>query len=154
MGVQFSLKWRHLRNKNIFHDVAKLFLWNIFVNFGQVLCNYFVVFVFHQICRLLFHFTFLTLGKCPSDSLSCDNGTKCIPRKFICDFKYDCRDKQDEKIIRCGDFRSIGVINDNYEEGIKINEALMQTHNLTDSDEIEDFCSKVMFMSFKNLTAF
>ena len=119
------------------------------------MCNYFVVFVFHQICQLLFHFTFLNLGKCPSDSLSCDDGAKCIPRKLICDFKYDCRDRQDENIERCGDFRSAGVLNDNYDEGKIINEAMMQLYNLTDLDELVEFCSKILsFWQFRNLNIF
>lgn len=30
-------------------------------------------------------------GDCPSDSLSCDKGTKCVPQKLVCNFEQDCQ---------------------------------------------------------------
>jgi hypothetical protein len=44
----------------------------------------------------------LIAGKCGTGTFSCDNGSKCIPKQFVCNHIIDCVDESDEDKIECG----------------------------------------------------
>lgn len=43
-------------------------------------------------------------GLCPSGTFACDNGTTCLPQRFVCDKVPNCLDLQDEEKAECSHF--------------------------------------------------
>lgn len=49
----------------------------------------------------------MILDSCPNGAFSCDNNTKCVIQKSVCDNIFDCSDKSDEGPLNCGMYRHV-----------------------------------------------
>ena len=47
------------------------------------------------------HWVDLILESCSTDEFACLDGSKCIPRRWLCDGDEDCKDASDEENKKC-----------------------------------------------------
>ncbi len=47
--------------------------------------------------KICYTFFILADKTCPEDQFSCGNGSKCIPKMWVCDEQSDCPNNADEK---------------------------------------------------------
>ncbi|CRK90809.1 CLUMA_CG004499, isoform A [Clunio marinus] len=99
------------------------------------------LFLFGLVVLIALSTFYASLGSCPIDSLSCDNGTFCVPRKLVCNFVKDCQDGQDENVWRCGNlYGSKKVIYADALEGKKVYEEFNKTYQFQNINDFWDYC--------------